>query len=114
VNLPGTLQGSVDLRTDVQVVNLSEEGAMVEHAEHVAPGRNCILFLALAGCELRLGSRVVWSQVCRMSHGASGEVGIRFHSGLQFLALPEPTKASLREYLSSLDGAELHPTRRAG
>lgn len=102
MNLPGRLTGSVDLRTDVQVVNLSEQGAMVEHAEQVAPGRKCILFVHLPGRDLRLGSQVVWSHVSKVPRGSSGENGIRFRSGLQFPDLPESARAHIREYLSSL------------
>ena len=109
-DLAGSLLGSVDLRTDVHVINLSEDGAMIEHADHVAPGRTCILFLRLPGRDLRLGTQVIWSQVSKVSRGPNGEGGLRFRSGLHFPDLPEGAKAHLRDYLTSLGAPNSDPT----
>ena len=107
---PATLEASVGLRIEVQVINLSLEGAMIEHREALSPGGGCHLFLRLGGAALSLHSRIVWSHVHSKRKGQNGEAHMRFRSGLYFPDLPEETRASLQRYLSSLRPSTLSQT----
>ncbi len=100
--VPERLPGSVNLRTEVRVLNLSSDGAMIEHSERLFPGRTCTLFLQLPGNQVRLETQVVWSQVTRIQRDAPPEGGLRFRSGLHFGNLPEAAEAQLRDYLAML------------
>lgn len=108
VDLPGPLRGSVDLRTDVQVLNLSPVGGLVEHAGRLCPGQTCSLFLQLSGTSVRLRANVVWSQVNGSRGGATGKRELRFRSGLHFPEPPGADQADLRQFL-----ATVRPVKRA-
>lgn len=109
---PATLEASVGLRIEVQVINLSLEGAMIEHREGLSPGGSCHLFLRLGGGFLSLHSRIVWSQVHSKRKGQNGEAQMLFRSGLYFPELPEDTRASLQRYLDSLRPSTLSQISR--
>ncbi len=59
VQLSGSLQGSVSLRMDVQVINLSLDGAMVEHAQVLSPGATFPLFLKIDQAKLDRARRLL-------------------------------------------------------
>ncbi len=102
LNLPATLVGAVDLRHDVKIINLSLQGAMIAHANRLAPGWTCLLSLRLLGVDLQLGSRIVWSQVNGIHSDSTGEGKISFRSGLHFVDPPEKAQAVIRQYLTTL------------
>ncbi len=100
VNLPASLEVSEGVRNDVRVINLSPVGAMIEHAVCLSPGESCFLSVRLAGADLCVQARVVWSRV----HGSSespGEAGMPlFRSGLQFRDVSEEAKDQMAQYLA--------------
>ena len=102
VDLPEVLHGSVDLRKEGQVINLSASGVMIEHAERLSPGATCVLFLRLLGADLCLRAQIVWSRVHTIQSTPHGEGAIRYRSGLHFPDLPEAAEARIRQYLASL------------
>lgn len=111
VNLPAVLQGSVDVRYDVTVINLSASGAMIEHSERLSPGQTCSLFVLLPGVDLRLRAQLVWSQVNQIHRVPQGKGNIRFRSGLHFPNLAEGEAAHLRQYLATLSAQGTDPTQ---
>lgn len=111
INLPAALQASVDLRNQVNVINLSASGAMIEHVDRLCPGGICILFLPLPGVNLRLRAQLVWSQVIKIDRVSEGGGSIRFRSGLHFPNLTEVEAAHLRQYLADLVGQGTDPRR---
>jgi hypothetical protein len=111
VNLRAVLRGSVDLRNDVTVMNLSASGAMIEHSVRLSPGQTCFLFLRLPTVSLRLRAELAWSQVNRIEKVLHGGGTIRFRSGLHFPNLREEDAAHLRQYLVTLSGQGTGPTR---
>ena len=104
VDLPGIVRGSVSLRIDVQVINLSPDGAQIEHAERLFPGNTCVLFLRIAQDNLRLGAEIVWSRVHRVQTLSSktGEGELHYRSGMRFTNIPERIEAQIRNYLATL------------
>ena len=109
VNILGAVQGSVDLKNNVQVINLSPCGAMIEHSVPLSPGRTCSLCLRLLGEDLRLRGQVVWSHVKGTRGAAEVDRQIRFRSGVHFPDLPEPDEARIRRFLGTLGAPRSHP-----
>lgn len=102
VNLQGALCGTLGLSAEVRVINLSLGGAMIEHRERLSPDQPCLLGLRLAGLDLRLRARVVWSRAHSAGRTLGGESEVSFRSGLQFTELPEGAEVHLRQYLARL------------
>ena len=100
------VQGSVRGGVDVRVLNLSPGGALIEHAEPVAPGGTRILFLRLHGQDLWLRAHVAWSQVHRRETKPPDAPRLIYRSGLHFRELAPATELELRRYL----GLSLAPT----
>lgn len=110
MTLPGVLRGSANFRHDVQILDLSQGGARIEHAERLPPGMTFVLGLNLQGVDVRLGAQIVWSHVTRIHSGANGEGGLRFRSGMRFLHIPKAAEAHLRDFLATLAPPDADPT----
>lgn len=104
VDLPGIVRGSVSLRIDVQVINLSPDGAQIEHAERLFPGSTCVLFTRILEENLRLGAEIMWSRVHRVQTISSktGEGELHYRSGIRFRNIPERSEAHIRNYLATV------------
>ncbi len=85
---------------EVRLVNLSPGGASIGHTAPLVRGETHVLSLRLGGREVPLVARVVWSR----PEPSAPEFPCR--SGLQFVGLPQPTEALLRDYLAMRVGAE--------
>ncbi len=109
VQLSGSLQGSVSLRMDVQVINLSLDGAMIEHAQVLSPGATFPLFLKIDQANLCLRAHIVWSHVHGARKGENGEGEIRFRTGLHFRDVPKDARTHLERYLTAVSPAEAEP-----
>ncbi len=109
VNMPVRLEGSVDFRHTVQVINLSRGGAMIEHLSRLSPGWPCLLGLRLFGVDLRLGGQIVWSHITAIEYKPNGEGELRFRSGLHFSAPPRAAEHHLRQYLTTLGAPDPEP-----
>ncbi len=110
VKLPKSIWGFLGLRGHARVIDLSPGGAMIEHLEPRSPGESCVLGLRLAGVDLRLRTRIAWSQVHSAGKGPSGQAEIRFRSGLHFVDFPERVETHLRHYLATLREPEASTT----
>ena len=100
VRLVEEVRGSVRVGDAVRVLDLSPGGALIEHAEPLAPGETPILSLRLQGKELRLRAHVVWSQVHRRETKPPAPPRLIYRSGLHFPELPRATELDLRGYLN--------------
>ena len=109
VNLLRTVRGSVDLRIDVQVVDLSPDGVMIEHSATLAPGKMCVLMLPPVVGGARLKAFVAWSCVSQVCAGPSGDGGLRFRSGLHFPGLAAAVEVAIRKYLIAAGGRRPRP-----
>jgi len=108
VEVPGALRGSVHLRDDVQIINLTPAGGLIEHGARLSPGQTCVLLLPLRGAIVHLRAEVVWSQVKRIQRSPGMKSGIRFRSGIRFSEPPRAERAHLQEYFATL--SPLKPT----
>jgi PilZ domain-containing protein len=100
-DLPGIVRGMVSLRMGAEILNLSVQGAKIDHMERLLPGGACVLSMRLGMENLRIGAQVVWSRVHSLQAVSSktGEGELHYHSGLRFPNLPERTEVQLRGYL---------------
>ena len=114
VTPPEVLPASMGLRRDLRVINLSAEGAMIEHAERLSPGHTCALGLRLAGVDLSLHARVVWSQAYSAGSGPPVQREIRYRSRLHFPRLSEAAASHFRQYLTAVIGRKATPTYGLG
>ncbi len=101
VPVPEWLQASLALWEGLQVLDLSETGALIEHGEPLVLGAGCLLALRLGGVELRLQARVVWSHVHRLTPTPRGEE-IRYRSALEFIEVPAEARDQIGRFLASL------------
>jgi len=111
VILPWTVRGTVDRQYDVQVIDLSMAGAMIEHAQRFQPGEIRLLFLWVPGADLCLRAQLIWCQMNRMQMGAGGKAELRFRSGVHFPDLNEADEAHLQRYLATFNMPESDPTQ---
>lgn len=100
VRLVEEVRGSLRVGDALRVLNLSPGGALIEHAEPLAPGETRILALRLQGQDLRLRAHVVWSQVHRRESKPPAPPRLIYRSGLHFRGLPRATELTLRRYLN--------------
>ena len=91
------LTGDVTAKYKVEVLNLSREGARLEHSVSLRPGERCYLRVRLTDGLVNLPACVIWSRVI----GGVGTSGgpLLFHTGVQFLPLPPQTRSRLRTFL---------------
>jgi hypothetical protein len=111
VILPWTVRGAVDRQYDVQVIDLSLAGAMIEHAERFSPGETRLLLLWVPGADLCLRAQLIWSQMNSVHRGADGKGQLRFRSGVHFLDLSDAETAHLRRYLATFGDPDSDPTQ---
>ena len=105
--LRGNVRGTLGLRGDARLIDLSPRGAMIEHLGRLSPGETCIFELLLADMDLRLGTRIAWSRVHSVGKSPTGESEIRFRSGLHFCDMAEGVETHIRHYLAAPRGPEV-------
>lgn len=82
---------------EADVLDLSLEGALVEHQDMLPLGSPCILQLGIAGETLNVRCHVVHSRVSRREIGG----GLYYHTGLEFLDLPPQAEQTLGALIRS-------------
>jgi hypothetical protein len=87
---------------DAEMLDLSLEGAQVEHQGMLPLGSPCFLQLGIAEERLTIRCRVVHSRVSRK--GLEG--GLYYQTGLEFLDLPSEAEPSLAALIRSYGDAE--------
>lgn len=110
----GKKKGRVSTAYESSLLNISLGGALIEHAQVVLrPGALSILELELQGKRVSLRCRVVRSVVKRPEIQPDGERAIIYHTGLEFLDLPEETRQVLCDYIQSItEEGQPMPDRR--
>ncbi len=93
----------------VRLLDLSPEGARIEHLRPVPDWRLCYLTLPPALGGIRLQGEVIWSRVLRRKWSPKG-LGLLYHqSGLSFLLLTPPQQDGLAAALKRLHTARERP-----
>lgn len=101
-SLRGTTKGQVTATCEASLLNISLGGALIEHTEVVRPGTVTTLDLPMLGRVVRVQCRVTRSVFARQQRQLDGEFAMIYHTGLQFLDLPEETRSVINEYIQSI------------
>jgi len=96
--------GAVTSSHDVHVLDLSLEGARVEHTIILRPGSSCYLRLPLDERVVTVNCRVVWSRAVGRAPGEQSGTGLLFQSGVEFGSLSREAQAVLQGYLDAQGG----------
>ena len=105
VSLNGEVQGRIHTVASAPVLNLSEDGAMLEVACSLRVGTFYMLRLQLKrGAELLLRSRIVRSAVHGFEIKAGGESLVKYRTAVEFVDLTDPQRKALQGYLAGLGG----------
>jgi len=100
----------------VRLLDLSPDGACLEHPRPFANWDPCFMDLPPALGGIRLQGEVIWSRVGGRTPGAEGKQLVYYQSGLHFTLLTPEQLAGLMaalEILRSAQGASA-PARAAG
>lgn len=102
-SLSEDLQATLGADLPIEIVDLSLDGAQVEHRGPALPGNTHPLTLELAGERFLLAAEVMWSQASRTAPDPSGARVLLYRTGLRFHRLSEDAEAFLgaiiRRYL---------------
>ena len=104
VLLPAGVPGRLDDQVPVTVLNLSPQGACLEHAVPLLPVQPCILTLPLPDADpLCLPADIVWTKAEPVAPG-DREAPPLYHSGLEFRDVPPSVARALDTYLGRVVG----------
>lgn len=100
--VPWHLSGTgLELRL-VRLLDLSADGARIEHLEPLHEGMGCIIDLSPALRRLRLTGRVVWTGLRGGEQTLEGEQRLHYQSGLVFTGVTHEQQAALARALERL------------
>ena len=98
---------------EVRLVDLSPEGARIEHLRPMANWSMCFLDLPWALGGVRIQGEVIWSQAGESKPAADGKRLVHYQSGLAFRFLTPEQRAGLTAALEILQAAqEAHAPER--
>jgi len=104
----------LDLRL-VQLLDLSAEGARIEHPGPLQVGLVCRVNLPAALGRVGLTARVVWSRIHKGEQTFEGDKHLYYHSGLIFIGITLEQQTALQGALAILktdtDPPEREPAR---
>ncbi len=100
--IPSQLSGPELEEHQVRLLDLSPEGAQIEHIRVFPDWTLCFLNLPPALGGVRLQGQVIWSQVAGRTTLADGKRVIRYRSGLHFTELTREQHAGLTAALNIL------------
>jgi hypothetical protein len=86
----------------VRLLDLSAEGARIEHSEPVYEGVVCYVDLPPALGRASLTARVVWTKLYKREQTFEGDKQCSYQSGLLFVALTPEQQAKLADALQIL------------
>jgi hypothetical protein len=89
----------------VRIIDLSPEGARIEHAGHLHEGLGCFVDLPPALGRLRLTGRVVWTRLHKGEQTLEGDRNLYYQSGLTFTGITPEQQAGLAAALQILKDA---------
>lgn len=95
-------KGRVAAICDASLVDISHGGVLIEHVQFIHPGTTSSLDLDLLGKRLSLSCRVARSVVHRTDVQPDGKETLVYHTGLEFIDLPEETRRVVRDHLQSI------------
>ncbi|MFQ5803828.1 MAG: PilZ domain-containing protein [Candidatus Methylomirabilales bacterium] len=95
-------KGRVTAIYDASLVDISHGGVLIEHVQVVRPGTISSLDLDLYGKRLNLRCRVARSVVHRTEIQPDGEQTLIYHTGMEFVDLPEETRQVICHYIQSI------------
>ena len=98
LDLPDPLTGDILAKYEVRVVNLSVEGAGIEHEVMLRPGQPCFLRVTLTDRAVFICASVMWS--CASRFGGEGN-SVIYQTGLKFERVPETTRNELAVFLAT-------------
>jgi hypothetical protein len=101
----GDVQGRINSASDAPVLNLSENGALLEVASVLRPGAVYMLRIPLGkGRQLNLKSRVVRSYVHGFQPKTEGESLVQYRAAVEFVDHSDTDRKALREELGQVKG----------
>ncbi len=106
LTIPSPVDGPGRGRHQVRFLDLSPEGARVEHTHPFPDGYQCVVDLPAALGGAGLQGQVVWSREAGRQEVAEGEWVVFFHSGVRFTRLTLWQQDALTAALDILKGAQ--------
>jgi len=107
--IPSRFSGPGLEEQPVRLLDLSREGARIEHVRPVPDWNLCVLTLPPALGGIRLQGEVVWSRVMGPKLGPKGAPQIYHQSGLTFILLTPAQQDALAAALKRLKAAREPP-----
>lgn len=105
VAVNGEVSGRIYTATAAPVLDLSETGALLEVSAALRPGSIYTLRLSVSPeRELSLKTRVVRTYVHSFRPKEGGESVVTYRAAVEFLEVPEPERALLRQHIGNLQG----------
>ena len=105
VAVNGEVLGRIHTVSAAPVLDISENGALLEVSSAVRPGSIYLLRLALSHeRQLNLKSRVVRTYVHSFQPKEGGESVVTYRAAVEFLDVSEQERAFLREHIGDLRG----------
>ncbi|GEM_PF-537259 len=93
-------------RRPVRILDLSAEGARIEHEEHLHEGLVCFVDLPPALGRVRLTARVVWTKLHKGEQTFEGDKHVYHQSGLTFIGITPEQQTGLAAALEILRTGE--------
>jgi hypothetical protein len=102
ITIPSHLSAfELELRL-VRLLDLSSEGARIEHPEHLHEGLVCFVDLPPALGRIRLTGRVVWTRLHKGEQTFEGDKRVYYQSGLVFTGITPEQQTALAAALEIL------------
>ena len=102
ITIPSHLNAfELELRL-VRLLDLSSEGARIEHPEHLHEGLVCFVDLPPALGRVRLTGRVVWTRLHKGEQTFDGDKHVYYQSGLVFTGVTPEQEIALAAALEIL------------
>ena len=98
------LHGRMLFSADVEILNISMDGAAIATAQRLSIGREYALKIRVDGRDLNLRGRVVWSVLSHSRTLESGEVAPVYRAGMSFTNTLTDTAMQLMSYIENNRG----------
>jgi len=90
----------------VRILELSAEGARIEHLGHLHEGLVCFVDLPPALGRVRLTGQVVWTRLRKSEQTFEGDKHVYYQSGLAFVGITPEQQTALAAALKILSTGE--------
>lgn len=104
--VPSYLRGYELQLGQVWLLELSAEGARIEHPGHLQEGLVCFVDLPPALGRVRLTARVVWTRLHKGEQTFEGDKHVYHQSGLTFIGITPEQQTALAAALETLRTGE--------